>query len=268
MGQAALSQHQVFWMNRGAQAALPDAPFALSKTLDVQALARAFATKARLHIPGILDTAAARRLHAALLAEPGWQCATLVNGEGIDIPLHEIDRWSPERMSAFVTGADREAARGFHFMFDSIRLTSLLKAGRPVAPVYRELCAFLSGPEFLGFIHQLTDDRRPRHADAQATRYRPGHYLNVHDDNQPGFGRLYAYVLNLTPDWRADFGGSLAFVGPDGHGLESYTPAFNALNVFRIPHAHAVTPIALFAPATGRLSVTGWLRDDEPPVFP
>ena len=255
-------------MNPGAQAALPNAPFALSDDLDFQSLARAFAEKPRLHVPGILKADAARRLHAALVAETGWQCATLVNGEGVDIPLHEIDRWSPERMSAFVAGADREAARGFHFMFDSIRLTSLLKAGRPVAPIYRELCTFLSGPEFLGFIHQLTDDRRPRHADAQATRFRPGHYLNVHDDNQRGFGRLYAYVLNLTPDWRFDFGGSLAFAGPDGHGLESYTPAFNALNVFRIPHGHAVTPIALFAPAAGRLSVTGWLREDEPPVFP
>jgi len=252
----------------GAHAIAPDAPFALAQELDTAALAEAFAKKGRLHIPGILESPAAARLHGALMAETDWACATLVGGQGRDIPLREIDGWSQDRLAVFVSTADREAAKGFHFMFDSVRLTSLLKAGRPVAPVYRELCAFLSGPQFLSFIHALTGDDRVRHADAQATRFRPGHYLNVHDDDDnPGLGRLYAYVLNLTPGWRADFGGLLTFNDPLGHVSEAYTPAFNALNIFRVPHLHAVTPIALFAPG-GRLSITGWLRQDDPPVFP
>jgi SM-20-related protein len=255
-------------MNSGAPAAVSDAPFALAQDLDTAALAEAFAERGRLHIPGIFEPSAAARLHAALAAETDWACATLVGGRGVDTPLKEIDAWSQDRRNLFVLTADREAARGFHFMFDTVRLTSLMKAGRRVAPVYRELCAYLSGPEFLGFIHALTGDDRARHADAQATRFRPGHYLNVHDDNHPDLGRLYAYVLNLTPGWRADFGGLLTFLDPAGHVSEAFTPTFNALNIFRVPHQHAVTPIALFAPARGRLSITGWLRQDEPPVFP
>lgn len=256
-------------MNPGSLATAPDAPFALAQGLDAAGLAEAFAQKGRLHIPGILDSAAAARLHGALMAERDWACATLVGGRGVDIPLKEIDGWSPDRLAMFVSTADREAARGFHFMFDSVRLTSLLKAGRPVAPVYRELCAFLRGPAFLSFIHTVTGDDRVRHADAQATRFRPGHYLNVHNDNDdPALGRLYAYVLNLTPRWRADFGGLLTFNDPGGHVSEAYSPAFNALNIFRVPHLHAVTPIALFAPGSGRLSITGWLRQDDPPVLP
>lgn len=252
----------------GVHAAASDASFALAPGHDMAALAQAFAEKGRLHIPGILDGPAAARIHDALAAETEWVCATLVGGQALDVPLQDIDYWSHDRRNAFLSTADREAAQGFHFMFDSVRLTSLLKAGRPVAPVYRELCAFLSGPEFLAFIHALTGDDRARHADAQATRFRPGHYLNAHDDNRPGYGRLYAYVLNLTRDWRADFGGLLTFIDPVGHLSGAYTPSFNALNVFRVPHLHAVTPVAPFAPASGRLSITGWLREDEPPVFP
>lgn len=251
----------------GAHTAASEAPFALAPGLDSAALASAFAKKGRLHIPGLLEAPAATRIHAALTAETNWACATLSSGQAWDIPLREMETWSPDRLASVLSTADWEAARGFHFMFDSLRLTSLLKAGRPVAPVYRELCAFLSGPEFLAFIHTLTGDDRVRHADAQATRFRPGHYLNVHDDNNREFARLYAYVLNLTPDWRADFGGLLTFIEPTGHVSEAYTPSFNALNIFRVPHLHAVTPIARFAPG-GRLSITGWLRQDDPPVFP
>lgn len=251
----------------GAQPPASEAPFALAQELDTAALAKAFAAKGRLHIPGILDDAAAARIHGALAAETDWACATLSGGRAWDIPLKEMEGWSPERLAGMLSTADWEAVRGFHFMFDSLRLTALLKAGRPVAPVYRELCDFLSGPAFLGFIHALTGDDRVRHADAQATRFRPGHYLNVHDDDNRDYARLYAYVLNLTPGWRADFGGLLTFMDAAGHVSEAYTPTFNALNVFRVPHLHAVTPIARFAPG-GRLSITGWLRQDDPPVYP
>lgn len=254
-------------MNPAAHNAASEAPFALAQGLDMAALASAFATRGRLHIPGILEGPAATRIHGALMAEKDWACATLASGRAWDIPLQEIDSWSPARLAQFYSTADWEAARGFHFMFDSLRLTSLLKAGCPVAPVYRELCAFLSGPAFLAFIHTLTGDDRVRHADAQATRFRPGHYLNVHDDDNREYSRLYAYVLSLTPGWRADFGGLLTFIDPVGHVSEAYTPSFNALNIFRVPHLHAVTPIARFAPGE-RLSITGWLRQDDPPVFP
>jgi Rps23 Pro-64 3,4-dihydroxylase Tpa1-like proline 4-hydroxylase len=105
----------------------------------------------------------------------------------------------------------------------------------------------------------VTGDERIAYVDAQATRYRPGHFLTEHTDDVAGKQRLYAYVLNLTPAWRIDWGGLLLFHAPDGHVAEAYCPRFNALNVFAVPQAHSVSVVAPFAPAH-RLSVTGWLR--------
>lgn len=79
------------------------------------------------------------------------------------------------------------------------------------------------------------------------------------DDQVAGKERLFAYVLNFTPSWRADWGGLLAFLAPDGHVSEAYTPVFNALNIIRVPQPHAVTQVASFA-GGDRLSITGWIR--------
>ncbi|MDP1778054.1 MAG: 2OG-Fe(II) oxygenase family protein, partial [Brevundimonas sp.] len=125
-----------------------------------------------------------------------------------------------------------------------------------------EVPGFLNGPDFIAFVRTVTGDARIDFADAQATRYRPGHVLTGHDDTAAGKNRLYAYVLNLTRDWRPDWGGVLAFEAADGHIEEGFAPAFNALNIFAVPMRHAVTQVASFAPRD-RLSITGWLRSHQ-----
>ena len=64
--------------------------------------------------------------------------------------------------------------------------------------------------------------------------------------------------------WRADWGGALQFFGPDGNVSEAFTPAFNVLNVFKVPAVHSVAMVAPFAGAS-RYSITGWLRSGANP---
>ena len=99
--------------------------------------------------------------------------------------------------------------------------------------------------------------------DAQATRYRPGHFLTQHDDHAEGKDRLFAYVLNLTPQWIADWGGLLMFLTDDGHVAAAYTPRWNALNILKVPQPHAVSVVAPFARGA-RHSITGWIRSRRP----
>jgi Rps23 Pro-64 3,4-dihydroxylase Tpa1-like proline 4-hydroxylase len=111
-------------------------------------------------------------------------------------------------------------------------------------------------------VRSVTADPACAYCDAQATRYRAGDFLTAHDDDVDGKHRLYAYVLNLTSSWRADWGGVLAFYNAEGHVAAGFTPRFNALNLFRVPSTHAVTQVADFVTAS-RLSITGWIRAAE-----
>ena len=177
--------------------------------------------------------------------------------------MEQLEAFAPDQAARFLTLAHAEARDGFHYMFDSLRISDLVEKGEPLDATYAAAYAFLNSAVFLDFVRALTGDSRPNHVDAQATRYRPGQVLTSHNDAAEGKNRLYAYVLNLTRDWRADWGGVLAFEGADGHIEAGFVPAFNALNLFAVPMRHAVTQVASFAPRD-RLSITGWLRSHEP----
>jgi SM-20-related protein len=232
----------------------------LSPALDVPALREAFAARRRLHIPGVLDPDSAGALVDAMEAFDDWKASVSAGGEFFELPLKARRAAEPGKQAwidaARVDGADAR----MQYIFDTRRL-DLEAAERPRDAV-GAIPALLNGPEFLALVRAVTGDDRIDFADAQATRYRPGHVLTGHDDAAEGKNRLYAYVLNLTRGWRADWGGVLTFEGAGGHIEEGFAPAFNALNLFAVPMRHAVTQVASFAPRD-RLSITGWLRSHQ-----
>ena len=111
----------------------------------------------------------------------------------------------------------------------------------------------------------VTGDDTIAFADAQATRFDPGHFLTCHDDKVGGKSRRVAYVLSLSPVWRPDWGGALQFFGVDGNIEQAYVPTYNAINLFRVPSDHSVSIVAPFAGAS-RYSITGWLRSGKDPM--
>jgi len=113
---------------------------------------------------------------------------------------------------------------------------------------------FLNAPEFLNLMREITGIPEIARTDGQATLYRPGDFLTVHNDEAKLAKRLVAYVLNMTPVWRSDWGGALQFIG---NIAEGYVPAFNVLNIFRVPARHAVSAVTPFGGL--RYSITGWL---------
>lgn len=236
---------------------------ALDPTLNPEEMAASFARFGRIHVPGVLTEASARTLHEALAEERLWLCSTTSGGTSIDIPVEHFEQFTPDQAAGFISLAHAEARTGFHYMFDTVRISDAVTKGEALNPAFAAFYAFVNSAAFLDFIRRLTQDDRAVYADAQATRYEAGHYLTRHDDKKPEAGRLYAYVLNLTPDWRSDWGGLLHFIDGDGHVAEAYTPTWNALNLFRVPTDHAVSSVAPFA-GGARLSITGWLRDRRP----
>ena len=233
----------------------------LSPLLDASALHEAFAARRRLHIPGVLDPDSAEAVVAAMEAFDGWKVSVSAGGEIFELPLSNRLAAEPGKQG-WIDGARVDGGESrMQYIFDTRRLDLEPEDGPRDA--VSAVLGFLNGPDFIAFVRGVTGDDRIGFADAQATRYRPGHVLTGHDDTAPGKNRLYAYVLNLTREWRADWGGVLAFEGADGHIEEGFAPAFNALNIFAVPTRHAVTQVASFAPHD-RLSITGWLRSYQP----
>lgn len=219
----------------------------------------------RLHIPGILLPEDALALSRAVAGSRAWRRSIRQSDDGtdLDVPIDEYMALDPAERAALEQRAHETARDAFRYMFDTVRIGQDLEAGRPVEPALAAVQAFVNSPGFLNFLRVLTQDERIVYCDAMATRYLPGHFLTAHDDAAPGKHRLYAYVLNLTARWRADWGGILMFLDEEDHVAEGYTPAFNALNIFRVPQRHAVSMVAPYA-GEPRLSITGWIRSEAP----
>lgn len=234
--------------------------YRLNPLLNRAALAAAFRERRRLHVPDFLVAEDAERLFSYLKGSADWRL--LVNQED---RLFELDRaaqaaLTPERKQALEQAVHAAARYGFQYLYESIRVPDEDQARAERGDALNDFARFLSSDEVLAFFRDIGVDAD--FADAQATAYGLGHFLSAHDDAVEGKHRKAAYVYNLTPTWRPDWGGLLMFHREDGHIAEALTPSFNALNLFAVPQAHSVSMVAPFA-ATRRYSVTGWLRTHD-----
>lgn len=235
-------------------------PLRLNPTLRPNAFKPVFKAHRRLHIPEALSPSSARSLHATLNEARSWiRSVHLHAGQDVDITMAELDAMSVEERTRLENTLVDSSTDSVKYVFDAVRISPAIKEGRSLPEPFRAIHDFVNGRNFLELISRITGDERVAFADVMATRYLPGHFATAHADELPGHRRLYAYVLNLTPEWRADWGGVLTFLDDDGHIAEGYVPKFNALNVFEVPQTHAVSVVSRLARAP-RLSITGWIH--------
>ena len=235
----------------------------LDRGIDPAAMAPVLAKFGRLHIPGVFAPGVAERLYRSLETDMAWRRNTIGENGNQNFYVDVLERQPPEWKAALRQAIEAKATEGFQFLFDTYPVSDELEAGNRTGLACEAVYDFLNGEAGLGFLRRLTGDNRIAYVDAQATRYLPGHFLTEHDDEADGKNRLYAYVLNLTPRWRADWGGLLLFLDSEGHVAEGYAPKFNALNIFKTPFPHCVSQVASFAGAP-RYAITGWIRSRPP----
>jgi Rps23 Pro-64 3,4-dihydroxylase Tpa1-like proline 4-hydroxylase len=234
--------------------------FVLHPSLDLDAFAAAFAREGRLQIVDFLRHDGAMGLFRELAESREWRLA-VNRGETVeDLDLDEVAGWPADKAEAFDRGVVEAGRNRFQFRYETIRLPEYgTGSGQVPPPGLQRFVDFLCSPEMVEFMRELTGIGDIALADGHASRYRSGHFLTAHDDSNVDMGRRAAYVLNLTPQWQPDWGGVLQFYDERGNIVRGFTPAFNTLNIFKVPQPHSVSWVTPLAGAP-RYAVTGWLR--------
>ena len=218
---------------------------------DTGALAAAYGADRRLRIQDALGRDDAVALHDALTAHRDWTLFAATGAGTAALTHARLAGLGEAGRADLLRTLHAEAARGRGFAYEGVRL------GEGQGPAAAErLAESLSSEAVLARVRAVTGEP-VRAASAQATRYRPGHYLTRHRDDPQRETRRLAYVLSLCPDWHPDWGGLLLFFEPGGTPRDAWCPGFATLSLFDVGHVHSVTAVAPFAPAP-RLSVTGW----------
>ncbi len=231
----------------------------INATIDIPEVRARLQRDGRVQIADYLQPAAAERLQHCLAHEVPWALA-LRDGDGARTIAHAEYAAMPDDERAALLRRVADSARGgeYRFAYDSYMMVSAYKEGRDPDLLLHRVLEFFNTPDYIGFVRNITGDTAIRRANAQATRYRPGHFLRYHTDIDSSEGRRYAYVLNLTRGWQPDWGGLLQFIDDDGRIVDTFLPRWNSLSLFRVPAGHLVSMVAPWADEE-RLAITGWL---------
>ena len=227
----------------------------LNPLLERAQLAEKFNRTGRVQIPNVLTDASARRLFSALERETPWG---LYFNEGEK--RREFEAVSAEDLQEMAIAAWDRAHSGYGFFYHYYRLLFNGKTYPSPDHYLHKLVALLTAPHFLAFIREVTGMDSIAWTSSDATLYKPLDFLTMHTDDVAGDKRLVAYALNMTPEWRPDWGGALLFFDRSGHIEEGYLPTFNTLNLFRVPKPHSVSQVAVFGGL--RYSVSGWFHGE------
>lgn len=229
----------------------------INNELNLEPWRAVYRRERRVQVPDFLQADAASRILQCLRHEVPWTLAEHIDGDSSTIGNERYAAMPAAEQAQRLQAAYRRAEQGFQYAYDSYPMVEAAKEGRDPGLLLHAVLQFLNTPQFLSFVHWFTGEPGINLVTAQATRYRRGHFLTEHDDQEVHEGRICAYVINLTPRWRVDWGGLLQFIGPDQQALGSYLPRYNSLSLFRVPQAHCVGLVSPWA-GEDRLAITGW----------
>jgi hypothetical protein len=233
----------------------------LNDRLDDESIRAELGAEGRTRIRSFLRDEDARHILACLSASAQWR-HVLNSGEKVYEIADADHRAMPiEQARTLERLTYRSASERFQYRYDTIRI-----ADRNVEPCFSgsalaDFVQLMNMPETLSRLRSWTGAEDVTFADCQATRYQAGDFLTRHDDDVEGKSRRFAYVLSLSENWDADWGGLLLIQNKAGEVERALAPEFNALTLCAVGQPHSVSMIAPFA-ARPRLSLTGWLRSD------
>lgn len=236
--------------------------FALDSGIDPEKLAVDYAANGRIRIEPFLSAESAAWLRDHLRERTDWRLSL----KGPSEKVVEFDEAARREMSPeHARGLEKLAAPdrpGFRFLYERVWASSLEADGQDKSAL-AAFADFLRSEPVLDRLRRITGAADVVHADVQATRYAPGHFLTIHDDTDETHDRRVAYVLGLTEGWRTEWGGLLLFHDRRGDVVEGWRPRFNAMTLFAVPQLHSVGAVIPNAPKR-RYAVSGWLTAAPP----
>lgn len=136
---------------------------------------------------------------------------------------------------------------------------------------YKIIHDFLWSSQTMNCLSNLTGISLVEVTDMFVSMYIKGDFLTLHQDFNLG---TYAFILQLSKDWKRDFGGSLDFsCSKDRYNprkCKSLVPTFNTLTLFKTrPDLvdHWVDEVTVPSHVNRRYAVTGWIASSDDTGF-
>ena len=233
----------------------------LNSGFDLKVLNKELTENTRLVVPDFFNNDFCEEVRHCLLNEVPWQIAYRDGQKDCVADLAQVQNMPVPEQQKFMNNIQAVARNGYQFFFNRYPMIQAYVEQWDSAPFLKTVVEMFNTPEVVDLMKELTGEKAIRKVEVFASRYLNGHFLKLHDDHaEPGLDRRFAFVLGLTKDWEADWGGLTQFV-EDGNVVASVCPGFANLAIFKLPQDHLVSYVVPHA-TRPRLTITGWLRAD------
>ena len=229
----------------------------INKNLDIAHYQNLLTLNSRVQIPDFLNPDIANSLRLCLLNDTPWDLTFFEGGKGNKLTPKDIAEMSDQDISEKINGIINCSPTEYQFLYDSYMIVTAYLEGRNQGHLLHQFLEAINSPTFLDVMKRLTSDPSLLKLDSQGTRYAKGHFLKEHIDADSNEGRRFAYVLNLSKNWKPDWGGLLHFNNED-IVIDTLMPKFNSMSIFEVPQKHFVSSVTGFA-GEHRISLTGWM---------
>jgi SM-20-related protein len=184
---------------------------------DVDQLAGKFARDGYVQLASFLEDEDATALHQLLRGRSDWKQVLTTSSGYVELDRPTRAAMGQAQLQALDAAVYAQARTGFQYRYESIRVPDPAAERASSDDLLTKLATTMSSDPARALLRRITGSTDISYADAQATAFAPGDFLTGHDDEIEGKQRRAAYVLNLTPSWRIEWGGLLLFHGADGH---------------------------------------------------
>jgi SM-20-related protein len=242
-------------------------PFELNAKLDAGSLNADFRRANRLHIENALAPASAVELYKHVAHEVEWRSFVVAKERALAAPTELRGVYPPELEKELSDCAYEGAASGFAYLYDANRIFAEdVPEGASLEEIVdtvllAQLAEFVNAPPFMDFIRTVTGAAPINRAAIRATRFRSGHFEMFHGATfsaDKTRKRVADFSINLTPEWKPEWGGLLHFRQRDANAVEAYVPTFNSLDIYAFPKGHWISCITPFA-GGARFAISGRL---------
>jgi SM-20-related protein len=231
----------------------------LNAGLDLEAAKAQFAFQRRVHIPQFLAPESAERIHTCLMTETPWGFAYMDGTEARVMHRRELESMTRARSDRVAKTITSQAGQGqMSFGYFCYPMQEAVAQGWNEGLALHDVLSFLGSEQMLEIIRSISGKATITRAEAQAVLYSHQHFLTINEGTSGGSDKI-AFMLNMTKDWREDWGGYLQFYNKNGDILQGFKPDFNSLTLYAVPQRHSISYVPPYA-NIGRIAITGWFR--------
>jgi len=204
----------------------------------------------KVQIKDILIDKIAELLYKQAITEKNWMLATGFDSTKFEKKVNK----QFEKANSIQIKKVQDKFKNDHFSYIFYRSMNNQK------PSFLEyiLRKHMSSEDFINYLNQITNLNLTKLNTLFLSKYKSGNFLSPHSDK--GNGKL-AFVLNLTKNWKPQYGGILHFMNKEKTEIvESFIPLFNNLMLFEVPDQgipHFVSHVVPYIKQE-RYSITGW----------